>query len=550
MDSATPAPAGEPVAAAAGRGLRFRRWLGANPDALEPRRRYHLARFLILRLLGLVYLTGFLILIHQGLPLLGSHGLTPIDAFVERIAGQLGSKTAAFERLPSLFWLSYSDALFQTLAWAGAVLSALVLLGVTNAGVMTALWALYMSFVHVGQDWYGYGWEIQLLETGFLAIFLCPLGGFRPFPAQRPAPVVLWLFRWLIFRIMVGAGLIKIRGDSCWRDLTCLDYHYETQPNPNPLSRTLHAAPHWVNAGGVLFNHLVELGLPWLMLLGRNATRIAGVGFVAFQATLIVSGNLSFLNWLTIVPALACFDDAFLGRLLPSAFARWAKDAECLAAERAMAPRLLPRATTLVPVALAVLIAWLSIPVVTNLLSGNQLMNTSFGAFDLVNTYGAFGSVGRARREIVFEGTSDTAPTEATQWKEYPFHCAPCDPNRRPCVITPYHYRLDWQIWFAAMSRADRYPWTLHLTWKLLHNDPGALSLLAANPFPDAPPRFIRARYYQYEFAAPLSGRWWDRKVLGNWIQPLSTDDPRLLEFLRAYGWIDADAILPPSRKR
>src|SRR5262249_49316378 len=158
----------------------------------------------------------------------------------------------------------------------------------------------------------GYGWEIQLLETGFLAIFLCPLSSVRPFPRKRPPLLVIVLHRWLIFRIMIGAGLIKIRGDSCWRDLTCLQFHYETQPNPNPFSPVLHFAPHGVAPAGVLFNHLTELVMPWLMLFGRQATRVAGVFFVAFQVSLIISGNLSFLNWLTIVPALACFDDAFL----------------------------------------------------------------------------------------------------------------------------------------------------------------------------------------------------------------------------------------------
>ena len=275
---------------------RLLRWSGLNAEPVSPNHRYQLARFLILRLIGLVYFTGFLILIHQGLPLLGSRGLLPIHEFVARVSNQMGSAGAGFARLPSLFWFAHSDRLLLSLAWLGALLSLLVLLGATNAVVMTTLWALYMSFVHVGQDWYGYGWELQLLESGFLAIFLCPLRGWRPFPGQRPAPVVIWLFRWLIFRVMVGAGLIKLRGDPCWRDLTCLDYHYETQPNPNPVSRALHFAPHWVSAAGVVFNHVTELALPWLLLAGRNATRVAGVGFVLFQATLIASGNLSFLN--------------------------------------------------------------------------------------------------------------------------------------------------------------------------------------------------------------------------------------------------------------
>ena len=522
---------------------RLPRWLGVDDEPAAGADRYHLARFLILRLLGLVYLSGFAILISQGLPLLGSHGLLPIGEFTSRVAERFGSTSAGFLRLPSLFWFAHSDGLLLALAWCGAVLAFLVLLGVTNAAVMATLWALYMSFVHVGQDWYGYGWEIQLLETGFLAIFLCPLGSIRPFPRRRPAPLVIVLHRWLIFRVMIGAGLIKIRGDSCWRDLTCLQFHYETQPNPNPFSRFLHFAPHAVATAGALLNHITELIMPWLLLLGRNATRVAGVFFVGFQLTLIASGNLSFLNWLTIVPALACFDDAFLARLMPRALAHWADSAEaeaarCCATEPPRGRRV--RAFTLA--LLFALLAWLSVPVVLNLLSGHQVMNTSFGTLDLVNTYGAFGTVGRERREIVFEGTADAAPDARAVWREYQFKCAPCDPARPPCVITPYHYRLDWQIWFAAMSSPNDYPWTLRFVSKLLRGDEGTLSLLAGNPFPDNPPRYVRARLYVYRFAPPGSGRYWDRQLMGDWIPPLSLDDARLTNFLKAYGWLDNGA--------
>jgi hypothetical protein len=515
-----------------------RRWLGIDHEPVVPARRYHLARFLILRLLGIVYLTGFAIWINQGLPLLGSHGLLPIAEFTARVAERLGGTAAGFARLPSLFWFAHADGLLIASAWCGAILALLVILGVTNAVVMTVLWALYMSFVHVGQDWYGYGWEMQLLETGFLAIFLCPIGSIRPFPRARPAPVVIGLFRWLIFRVMIGAGLIKVRGDSCWRDLTCLYFHYETQPNPNPFSRVLHFAPHAVNQAGVLFNHATELAMPWLLLAGRWATRIAGVVFVAFQLSLIISGNLAFLNWLTIVPALACFDDAFLARVMPRAFSRMAEAAEAGAAGRLLdGPPRLRQTRAVVGTLLVATVAWLSLPVVKNLLSGRQMMNTSFNAMDVVNTYGAFGSVGRERREIVFEGTSDPQPDDRSVWREYQFKCAPCDPARPPCVITPYHYRLDWQIWFAAMATPTEYPWTLRFVWKLLHNDPGTLSLLAGNPFPEAPPRSVRAQLYVYRFAPRDSGRYWDRTLVGEWIPPLAAGDPRLNKFLDALGW-------------
>jgi len=499
---------------------------------------YWLTRFVLLRLLGFVYGVAFLCLAKQLLPLLGQDGLTPVTLFLHRLEAHFGSRRAAFLEFPSLFWLDASDGFMLTMAWLGAALSLVVLAGFANALLLATLWALYLSFVHIGQDWYGYGWEIQLLETGFLAVFLCPLLDPRPFPRRPPPAAVLWLYRWLIFRVMLGAGLIKLRGDSCWRHLTCLYYHYETQPLPNPLSRWFHFKPHWFQKGGVLFNYLAELGAPWFAFWPRAARHVAGGVLLAFQVSLILSGNLSFLNWLTIVPILACFDDSLLRHMLPgSLVAR---------AERAAAEARPSRAQPVAVSALVVLVAVLSVDPVRNLLSSRQMMNTSFNRLELVNTYGAFGSVGRLRPEIVFEGTSDETITAETRWREYEFKCKPGDVMRRPCVIAPYQERIDWQIWFAAMSTPERYPWTLHLVWKLLHDDRGALSLLATDPFPDAPPRHIRARLYRYEFAPPgdPTGAWWKRTLVGEWLPPLSADDPRLRRFLAEHGWL---AVAAPS---
>lgn len=492
---------------------------------------YWLTRFVILRLLGLVYFVAFLTLVNQGQPLIGRDGLTPAGLYLERLQEHFGSRLDAFLQVPSIFWLDVSDTFLLAVAWTGVLLSLAVLLGWANSLMLGVLWALYLSVDHVGQTWYSFGWEIQLLETGFLAVFLVPLLDARPFPRRPPPVVVIWLYRWLIFRILLGAGLIKVRGDSCWRDLTCLAYHYETQPVPNPLSRVLHFMPLWFHKLGVLFNHLVELVVPCLGFGPRRIRHVAGTLMVAFQVMLILSGNLSFLNWLTIVPALACFDDSLLARLLPRPLVRRAE-----AAAESAEPSPGGRAAVAV---LAVVVALLSVAPIRNLVSPHQAMNTSFDRLHLVNTYGAFGSVGRERFEIVLEGTRDERPSDEARWQAYEFKCKPGDPERRPCVITPYHYRLDWLMWFAAMSSPERYPWTVHLVWKLLHDDPGALSLLASNPFPEEPPRYVRARLFRYEFAPfddPASA-WWRRSEVGPWLPPLSVDDPRLLSFLDAYGW-------------
>jgi Lipase maturation factor len=491
---------------------------------------YWLTRFLILRLLGFIYFIAFLILINQAVPLIGENGLLPADAFLTLLQKHFASRGRGFVEYPSLFWFHLSDASLLVFAWIGLFLSLIVFSGFANSILMLLLWGLYLSYVSIGQLWYSYGWEIQLLETGFLAVFLCPLLDPRPFPRRAPPVAVIWLFRWLGFRIMLGAGLIKLRGDPCWRDLTCLYYHYETQPLPNPLSRTFHFMPKWFHQVGVLWNHFTELLLPWFAVTPRILRNIAGVLLIAFQVFLIISGNLSFLNYLTIVPMIAYCDDGFLRRLLPSRIVQMAENASTNAQPS--------RSMRIASLSLAGIVAVLSIPIVTNLLSSRQIMNTSFESLHLVNTYGAFGSVGKQRDEIIFEGTQDTVITEKTEWRAYEFKCKPGDPNRRPCVIAPYQYRIDWQIWFAAMATPNEYPWTLHFVWKLLHNDVGTLSLIANNPFPNAPPHFVRAQLYRYEFAPAGGLAWWNRKLIGDWLPALSVDHPGFREALKYMGWL------------
>src|SRR5262249_33887262 len=239
------------------------------------------------------------------------------DTFLARVAAHAGSRAAGLRVLPSIFWLGASDRALVGGAWLGVALSAVVVARVAHALALAIPWALYLSLVHIRQGRYGYGWEVQLCETGFLAVFLCPLLDARPFPATPPPRGVLWLLRWLTFRIMLGAGLIKLRGDHCWRELTCLYWHYETQPIPNPLSRTLHFMPRWFHRLGVLFNHLAELVAPWFVFGPRPARHAAGTVLLAFQAVLLVGGNPSFLNLLTIVPVPARLDALFFSRLLP-----------------------------------------------------------------------------------------------------------------------------------------------------------------------------------------------------------------------------------------
>ncbi len=502
-----------------------------NPNKLN-RPTYWLTRFVILRLLGLIYAVAFLVLINEIVPLIGSDGLLPVGIYLKQISDAISS-TDGFVQLPSIFWFNHSDTALLTVAWIGFLLSCIVVAGYTNALMLAVLWFLYMSFVHVGQDWYGYGWEIQLTETGFLAIFLCPLIDMRPFPKHAPPFQIIVLFRWLIFRIMLGSGLIKLRGDISWRNGTALYYHFETQPIPGPLSRWFHFLPRSVLRMGVWFNFLAELVAPLFVFWPRIARHVAGVVIVLFQITIILSGNLSFLNWLSILPALACFDDGFWSKLLPNALVNKAK----IALVNAVPSRAMSTAAWVV----TLIVGMLSIQPVFNMLSSKQIMNTSFDPLDLVNTYGAFGSVGEERLNVVFEGTMDENPNDSDDWKPYIYKGLPVELDKRPPQIAPYQLHLDWQMWFAAMSSADQYPWTLNLVWKLLHNDPNAVNLFAKNPFPGKPPTYIRAVLYRYNFAKAgnAKGLWWNRERVGDlWLPAMSVNDPRLLNFLKHAGWM------------
>src|SRR5947208_15306134 len=318
---------------------------------------------------------------------------------------------------------------------------------------------------------------------------------------------------------MLGAALINPRCDTRWRALTALYYHFETHPIPNLSTRWFHFLPRWILKAGVLFNFLAELVAPWFAFYPRIARHAAGAIMVLFQFTLILGGNLSFLNWLTIVPALACFDDSFWSKLFPRALARRATTAAVAAQPSPPMQR--------VAWVVTVIVGLLSLQPVVNMISPRQIMNTSFDPLDLVNTYGAFGSVGRERLNVVFEGTDASVPDSRAVWKAYAYRALPVELNRIPRQVAPYQPRLDWQMWFAAMSTPNHYPWTLHLVWKLLHNDPGALSPFDGNPFPAKPPRYIRAVPCRYEFAQPgnTEGRWGNRQAWGLWRPPLSAED-------------------------
>lgn len=474
-------------------------------------RRYWLTRLVLQRGLALVYLLAFIVVILQFKPLLGEHGLLPVPRFVARVR---------FIDSPSIFFWFPRDFAFEFFGWVGTALSLFALSGLSerfgnavSAAMWFLLWVIYLSYVNVGQVFYGFGWETLLLEAGFLAVFL----GCR---SATPPLLVIKLYQWLLFRLMFGAGLIKLRGDPCWRDLTCLDNFYETQPMPNPLSWYFHWQPEWIHKLCVLFNHFAELVVPFAYFAPMPISGMAGLATLFFHGWLFASGNFAFLGLLTMVIGLSTIGDAWWKRVV-----------------RLKPPDLTPpgRMHSYILLALGIVVAVLSVYPVVNMLSPGQEMNASFEPLHLVNTYGAFGSITRPRYEVVVEGTDAAVLSADTHWREYEFIGKPGDVNRTPPQVAPYHLRLDWLMWFAAFSSPQDHPWLISLLGELLENDKSALGLMRYNPFRDEPPKYVRALLYEYHFTTPAerrrTGAVWKRKLTELYFPAVSLHDE---EFRRA----------------
>ena len=344
--------------------------------------------------------------------------------------------------------------------------------------------------------------------------------------SHRFFPILV--LRSILFRSELGAGLIKLRHDPGWRESTCLFYHYETQPLPGPLSRAFHRLPKPLHKLSVVFSHFVQLVVPFGLFAPQPVAAFAAGFVVVHQLLLIVSGNYSWLNWLTVVLAVTASSDAVLRVALPIA-------------PGVLVPRSAVHETLLHALVGGVLV--LSVQPTLNFFSKNQLMNHSYNPLHLVNAYGAFGRVTRERHEVILEGTDAETLGATTEWKEYELKAKPGRVTRRPTQVAPYHLRLDWMMWFlpfsARVSRdallSARPPrWFLRLVGKLLKGDPATLALFGHNPFPDRPPRFVRARLYRYRFATKEEQRdtraYWDRALLGDYLPAIKASEVSELE--------------------
>lgn len=448
------------------------------------------AREVLQRGIAALYLVAFVSTLNQFRPLLGERGLLPAPALLDWV-GQKRERRRMLH--PTLFSrVRYSDRRLVALCWSGIVVAALLVAGIPQWGppwvpmlFFLTLWLGYMSIVSIGQTFYSFGWEMLLLECGFLAAFL----GSND---QPPPTVVIVLFWWLVFRLEFGAGMIKIRGGREWRDLTAMMFHHETQPMPGPLSRQAHLLPRWFHRAEVVGNHFAQLVVPFFLfapllslwvdgpapqIIGAVASAIV----IATQVWLVVTGNFAWLNWATIVIA-------FGGIGLPSVVERDAT---------------LPLSWVILTSAVGLLYVVLSVPATRNLFARRQLMNASFNRWQLANAYGAFGTVTKERIELVVEGS---ASEDAEDWREYEFRGKPGDVRRMPRQFAPYHLRLDWLMWFLPLGRSLD-DWFTVFLFRLLEADAATLALLRVDPFKGEPPRWVRVVSYRYRFATRVEQR-------------------------------------------
>jgi hypothetical protein len=496
---------------------------------------YLFTRWLFLRLLGIIYFIAFISLWTQVTGLIGSQGILPAYLFLQEVKKQIGLSGYWF--FPTLAWLNGSDAFLRFLCLGGAIFSIFIILGILTVPALVLCWMFYLSLVTVGQDFLSFQWDILLLETGFLAIFFAPLQILPDFSRESPPPlIVLWLLRWLLFRLMFSSGVVKLAsGDPTWRNLTALQYHYETQPLPTPTAWYMHQLPAWFQKISVMVMFIIELIVPFLIFASRRL-RLIGAGLLAFlQVCILMTGNYAFFNLLTLTLCLLLLDDTFLGRFLP---------------RRVMGPSIVPSVPTInttdppgrtvknssvkdfLRVILAVGILFISgLQMIGLFLPRGNLPEPvaeilmEVAPLRLVNPYGLFAVMTTSRPEIIVEGSQD-----GKRWFPYEFKYKPGDVKRAPLWVAPHQPRLDWQMWFAALGSYTHNPWFINFMAQLLRGSPDVLALLDKNPFPDAPPRYVRAALYNYHFTnfttRRTEGTWWHREWEGWYLPEVTLRSP------------------------
>jgi hypothetical protein len=482
--------------------------------------RFTFATWLFLRLLALVHLVAFTSFWVQWRGLVGPHGILPATRYFTAVHQQLG--TSAYFQLPSFCWLFGADTFLPLLCAFGVGCSILLFVGVAPPLCLALLWAGYLTVCSAGQVFFNFQWDALLLEATLIAIWLAPwawLPRWRPHEAPRTAR---WLLAWLLFRLMFLGGLVKLTsGDTAWRDLTALTFHFETQPLPTPLAWYAHQLPAWWHRAECVGMFAMELLVPFFLFAPRLLRHVAALLLAAFMAAVALTGNYTFFNFLAIALALACLDDAWWRRAIPRRLPPLCNLIGYNPVVAASGQRGLALAFAIFAGAYT---AAQALPVVFPSLGeppGFDRVARLVAPTRSFNNYGLFAVMTRPRPELIFEGSDD-----GREWKAYEFPHKPGDLARRPTWVAPHQPRLDWQLWFAALSPPDYNLWVESLTEHLLRGTPEVLALLDKNPFPRKPPHLARIVRYEYHFtdaeARARSGKWWRRTPMDIYLPPAS----------------------------
>jgi hypothetical protein len=459
---------------------------------------YILVSWLFLRGLALIYFAAFTSMAVQIEGLVGANGILPIASkldLIERFYPQ-----QYFWRMPTVFWFNASDTMLVSVCYIGIVAASLLLLNIFPRAMLIICYGLYLSVVEAGQDFTHFQWDVFLLETGFLAIFLSWGSG-----------IVVLLFRWLLMRFMFMGGLVKIAsGDPSWANLTALNFHYETQPLPTPVAYYAYQLPEWFHkicVAGVFF---IELVVPFFIFLPRRFRIFACYAFIFLQGTIILTGNYTFFNLLTILLCLFLLDDQDISKIFSYRLIAKVKQNTPTPSSIATLCAGLWASLVLLICASQVWLYHVNLPMIEPLKS---LLRTT-STLSLVNNYGPFSVMTTQRKEIIVQGSND-----AQHWSSYEFKYKPGNLTHGLGWNIPHQPRLDWQMWFAALDNSQQKSWVDKFLIRLLEGSPQVLALLGNNPFPENPPAYIRALRYRYSFTSSQqhneNEKIWQRQLEG-----------------------------------
>ena len=485
-----------------------------------------LTSWIFLRLLGVIFAIAFVSLWVQVAGLIGSRGILPAGEFLDAVRARYGIER--YWLLPTLCWPWHGDLALSLLCALGTGFALLLALGAVPILALLGCFGLYLSLTNVGRDFFFFQWDSLLLETGFLALLVAPWRELsRPGSDPQPSRAGLWLLRWLLFRLMFSSAVVKLTsGDPSWSDLTALQYHYETQCLPPWTAWYAHHLSASFQRWSAIGMFAIEGIVPFLIFMPRRIRMVGGWAMALLQVMIWISGNYCFFNLLTLALIVLLFDDG----VWPIA---WRGKAAGTLPEHPRSQRARWPGWITVPAGV-VLLALSLVPLAGAFrrpapwLGPLPALQDAVAPFHIVNGYGLFAVMTKERLEIVVEGSAD-----GRTWLPYEFRWKPGDPMRRPAFVAPHQPRLDWQMWFAALADYKRSPWYASFCMRLLEGSKPVLGLLAKNPFPDAPPRYVRGVLYDYHFTDAetrrATGAWWRRERRGAFGPVWTLRDGRLM---------------------